>query len=95
MRTLLVCMFILEMLVPAAWAKEEFIMTTNQETYEDIDRFLVKNVWPHIRTGDVRLHEAKEVEVDWRARSYKTEVAIAHYLKALVLIEEERMRRGK
>mgnify|MGYP001578728801 CR=1 FL=1 len=60
-----------------------------------IDHFLAEKVQPEIEKGDVRLHEAKELELHWEAKQYKVQLGIGNYLKALVLIEEERLRRGK
>ena len=53
------------------------------ETESDVDRFLSEQVRLEIEAGDREL-TGEEMSPSW---------AIAHYLKALVLIEQERLRR--
>lgn len=57
------------------------IITPGFDKESDTDRFLAEKVQPCIERMDERSHGA--------------EVAIAHYLRALVEIEMEKLRRGK
>ena len=57
----------------------------------DTDRFLAEKVWPSVEEGDKRLKDC------FKGLMYPDypEVAIAKYLRALVEIEAEKLRRGK
>lgn len=60
----------------------------------DADRFLSEKVQNHIDLGDSSLRCAPRMDhKEMIGNTYLD--AIAHYLKALVLIEEEKMRKGK
>ena len=65
-----------------------------EEGYEAVrvesntDRFLSTVIQPEIEAGDRKLADAKPGSL----REYQ---AMCHYLRALVLLEQEKMRRGK
>ena len=64
---------------------------------EKLDRFLDEKVQPEVEAGDTFLTTA-DGRPSWSAPQMKmseSQTAIAHYLKALVEIEMERLRRGK
>ena len=68
----------------------------NQETpNEDTDRFLAEKVQPEVEAGDALLDSAdKRGKFSApNAKMATSQNAIAHYLKALVLLEAEKLRR--
>ena len=75
-----------------AWAEGMRYVTKEEvdgQRLEFVDRFLTENVWPHVKTGDgfIWRRENSIGSTDTRA--------ITHYLRALVEIEMEKLRRGK
>ncbi len=56
-----------------------------------IDRFLSSQVQPEIEAGEYLLNPVNPGSIDYD--DFRARRAIAHYLKALILIEQERLRR--
>ena len=87
----------------AAWAEttEEFVKRHYDRGYaqarseiEDTDRFLAEKVLPEIEAGDAayKRNFGGNIIVSAEANDWN---AIAHYLRALVEIEIEKLRRSK
>ena len=72
---------------PGVILKEEQYGWSATLVETDTDRFLAEKVWPEVDEGNVWLSNTD--------RPWSPQYAIAKYLKALVEIEAEKLRRGK
>ena len=72
--------------------KEDNFFITETNSF-DTDRFLREQVEPLIKDGDSWLTLGKANDKDGKWDTLYQQRAIARYLKALVLIEQERLRR--
>lgn len=61
----------------------------------EVDRFLTEKVQPEIEAGTNQLNDSYSDDSTLEGMKIQSQRAIAHYLKALVLIEQEKLRRQK
>ena len=73
-----------------AGADPVFRLVDDPKYKEEIDRFLAEQVQPHLKNGDKQMNRIKN---DLYGKPEA--IALAHYVRALVEIEAEKLRRGK